>query len=97
MRDAAQSAGILELLGKTDVRLVVNRLRRKTFRAMDLTVDDVMDNVGLPLLGVVPEDENVVLAAAFGQPLLGYCHKGASAACHRIARRLQGLRVKVRL
>ena len=97
MRDATQSAGILELLGKTDVRLVVNRLRKKTFRAMDLTVDDVMDNVGLPLLGVVPEDEHVVLAAAFGQPLLGYCRKGASAACHRIARRLQGLRVKVRL
>ena len=32
---------------------------------MDVTVDDVMDKAGLPLLGIVPEDANVTLAAAF--------------------------------
>lgn len=97
IRDAAQSAGVLELMGKADVRLIVNRLHKKTFSAMQLTVDDIMDAAGLPLLGVVPEDENVVLAAAFGQPLLGYASKGAAAACRRIAQRIQGRRVPVRL
>ena len=50
-----------------------------------------MDRAGLPLLGVVPEDQNVVLAAAFRQPLLGYTRKGAAKACRRIAKRIQGI------
>lgn len=96
IRDASRSAEELELLGKP-ARLIVNRLNKKMFKTVNLTVDDIMDTAGLPLLGIVPEDENVVLAAAFGQPLLGYADKGAAAACRRIARRLQGKRIKVRI
>ena len=96
IRDAGRSAEELERMGKS-ARLVVNRLRRKMFKTVNLTVDDIMDGAGLPLLGVVPEDENVVFAAAFGQPLLGYTEKGAASACRRIARRLQGKRVKIRV
>ncbi|MBQ8797635.1 MAG: AAA family ATPase [Oscillospiraceae bacterium] len=95
IRDAARAADVLELMGKKNVRLVVNRINKKMFEAMDLTVDDVMDQAGLPLLGVVPEDQKVVLAAAFRQPLLGYTRKGAAMACRRIAKRLQGLRVPI--
>ena len=54
-----------------------------------------LTGVGLPLLGIVPEDQNVVLAAAFRQPLLGYTGKGAAAACRRIAKRITGLTVPV--
>ena len=54
-----------------------------------------MDQSGVPLLGIVPEDRNVVLSAAFRQPLLGYTRKGAAAACRRIAKRLQGYTVPV--
>ncbi len=95
IRDARQAADRLELMGKTNVRLVVNRISKKMAAAMSLTVDDVMDEAGLPLLGIVPEDPNVVLAAAFCQPLLGYTTKGAAAACKRIAKRLRGLRVPI--
>ena len=82
-------------MGKRNIRLVVNRISKKMFNAMNLTVDDVMDQAGLPLLGVVPEDSNVVLAAAFRQPLLGYTRRGAAAACRRIAKRLQGISVPI--
>lgn len=95
VRDASRAAEVLELMGKHNVRLVVNRISKKMATAMNLTVDDVMDRAGLPLLGIVPEDENVVLAAAFKQPLLGYTRKGAAAACRRIAKRIQGLSVPV--
>lgn len=95
VRDARQAADRLELMGKTNVRLVVNRISKKMAAAMELTVDDVMDEAGLPLLGIIPEDQNVVLAAAFRQPLLGYTTKGAAAACKRIAKRLQGMRVPI--
>ena len=95
IRDAAQAGDMLELMGKRNVRLVVNRISKKMAAAMNLTVDDIMDQAGLPLLGLVPEDKNVVLAAAFRQPLLGYTKKGAAAACRRIAKRIQGRTVPV--
>ena len=95
IRDAARAGDVLELMGKNNVRLIVNRINTKMFEVMNLTVDDVMDQAGLPLLGVVPEDSKVVLAAAFRQPLLGYSKKGAASACKRIAKRLQGLRVPI--
>ena len=56
-------------------------------------VDDVMDRVGLPLLGLVPEDASVVLAAANGMLLIDYGRQGASQACRNLAARLQGRRV----
>lgn len=95
IRDARQASDTLELMGKRNVRLIVNRISKKMASAMNLTVDDIMDQAGLPLLGLVPEDRNVVLAAAFRQPLLGYTNKGASAACRRIAKRIRGLTVPV--
>ena len=95
IRDARQAADKLELLGKQNVRLIVNRLNPKTFAVMKLTVDDVMDEAGLPLLGIIPEDQNVVLSAAFRKPLLSYTKKGAAAACKRIAKRLQGINTPV--
>jgi septum site-determining protein MinD len=85
---------LLELAGKQNIRLIVNRVRPKMIASMELTVDDVMDDAGLPLLGVVPEDENVTLAAAFGKPLLHYSRRGGAAqACRRIAKRIQGMHV----
>lgn len=90
VRDASRVGQQLERLGKTDVRLIVNRVNKKLYETMGVTVDDVMDQAGLPLLGIVPEDTNVSLAAVFETPLLSYTKKGAAAACRRIAKRLQG-------
>lgn len=97
VRDAGRAGQLLELMGKSSVKLIVNRIAPKMVAAMDLTVDDVMDQAGLPLLGIVPDDPNVTLAAAFGKPLLKHTKKGAAAACKRIAKRLQGMHVPVKL
>ena len=90
VRDATRAGEVLELMGKTNIRLIVNRINKKIAAAMQLTVDDIMDQSGLPLLGVVPEDLNMTLAAVYAKPLLEQTHKGAAAACCRIARRIQG-------
>ena len=90
IRDAARTGQILEQMGKTNVRLIVNRITKKIASAWNLTVDDIMDQAGLPLLGVVPEDPNVTMAAVYNEPLLAHTYKGAAAACCRIARRIQG-------
>ena len=97
IRDAARTGQKLDLMKKNGVRIVVNRVRKKMLEVTRRTIDDVMDESGLPLLGVVPEDENVTLAAAFETPLLQYTKKGAAAACVRIAKRIEGLSVPIDL
>ena len=98
VRDAARVGELLELMGKTNVRLVVNRVSSRMVSAMATTIDDVMDNAGLPLLGIIPEDRNVTLAATFNRPLLIYSRRcGASDACTRISKRLQGIPVPIAL
>ena len=97
VRDAARAGVLLEQMGKKNVRLIVNRISKKLASALGLTVDDIMDETGLPLMGLVPEDPNVTLAAAFRQPLLGFTRGGAAAACRRIAKRLRGQNVPVRI
>ena len=98
IRDAGRTGEVLELMGKENVRLIVNRINKKIASAMDLTVDDVMDDAGLPLLGVIPEDMNVTLAATFGSPLLKFRPRGTAAkACKRIANRIQGIPDPIKL
>lgn len=91
VRDAARVGDLLELMGKTDVRLVVNRVNKSMLSILKLTVDDVMDRAGLPLIGVVLEDSDVPLAAACNLPLLRYSKRAVAATAYRrIAKRIQG-------
>ena len=85
----------LELLGVRNVRLVVNRIYSDMLKALKMNIDDIMDAVGLPLLGVVPSDPDVGFAAAKGKAMLSYSRFGATAAYKRIAKRIQGLSVPV--
>lgn len=93
VRCADRCAQELEKMGAKNCRLVVNRLYNDLLKAMDKNIDDIMDEVGLPLLGIVPTDPNVSLAAANGKALIKYSHFGAAAAVKRIAKRIQGLNV----
>ena len=98
VRDAARVGDLLELMGKKDVRLIVNRVERDLLSAVRMTIDDVMDNAGLPLTGIVLEDPNVTLAATFGQPLLKYAKRCPAAKAYRkIAKRIQGFHEPITL
>ena len=91
VRDAARVGELLELAGKTNAKLIVNRVDKDLLSTVCLTIDDVMDTAGLPLLGIVLEDCHVTLAAAFGLPLLKYASRcEATRDFRRIAARLQG-------
>lgn len=93
LRDAGRAAQLLRQLGLEKLHLVVNRVSRRLYRRIGATVDDVMDQVGLPLLGLVPEDANVVLAAVTGAPLVRYTTRGAAEAMRNMAYRLMEERV----
>jgi len=91
LRDAQRV--VLQLDTMEHVRLVVNRVKGRLLRRMGATIDDAMDFAGLPLLGLVPEDPQVLLAAGAGRPLLQISQRGAAQAFSNIARRLTGEQV----
>lgn len=90
VRGAVRAAEELEKSEMRQVRLVVNRVDSRRFGKMKLTVDDIMDETGVGLLGLVPEDDSVFTAVCAGKNLMSVTKKGAAAACRRIANRLQG-------
>ncbi len=77
------------------IHLVMNRVRPRLLRKLHTTIDDAMDAAGLPLLGVVPEDPQVLIAANSGLPLIMVSHRGAATAYLNIARRLTGQKVSI--
>lgn len=93
LRDAQRTVAELEHLGT--VHLVMNRIQTRLLRKLRATIDDAMDAAGLPLIGVVPEDPQVILCANLGLPLTTRGPKGAALACRNIARRLEGGRVPI--
>ena len=98
VRDASRVGDLLELMGKKNIRLIVNRVDKNMLGTVCLTIDDVMDAAGLPLAGIVPEDPHVTLAASFGQSLLRYSPNcKAAKASRRIARRIQGFHEPIAL
>lgn len=88
LRDASHVTDLLQLQGLEQIRLVVNRVSGRLFGKLGATIDDLMDTVGLQLLGIVPEDVQVTLAAAQNKALVLQSQKGAAVACLHIARRL---------
>ncbi len=92
LRDAQRTVGELTRTMR-HIHLVVNRIQPKLLRQLHTTIDDAMDTAGLPLLGIVPEDPQVMLAANRGEPLILMARWGAARAYLNIARRLEGERV----
>ena len=90
LRDGARTAEAMDAISHAEAKIVVNRIRRNFFKKFRFTVDDCMDTVGLPLLGIVPEDEAVPFSAAAGKPLTRSGKKSAYEASRHIALRLLG-------
>ena len=91
VRDASRVGDLLELAGKNDVRLIVNRVDKTMLSILHQTIDDVMDAAGLPLLGIVLEDPDIPMAAANGMSLALYNKRSTAAkSFQRIAKRIQG-------
>ena len=92
VRDAARVGELLELQGERDVRMIVNRVNKAMMSLLRLTIDDVMDRSGLPLIGIVLEDDDIPLAAACNLPLVRFNKRAASITAYKkIAKRIQGL------
>ena len=71
IRDADRVAGLLEANGVYDIKLIVNRVRSDMIERNDMmSVKDVQEILGIPLLGAIPEDTNVIVSTNRGEPLV---------------------------
>ena len=93
LRDAQHTVMELNRFPRGSLHLVVNRVRKKMLKSMHATIDDAIDAAGLPLLGVVPEDDLLILALSRGVPLLLHSSSLAGQAYKNIAARITGKRV----
>ena len=93
-RDADRIIGLLEAAGIKNPRIVVNRLRIDMVKEKNmLSVEDILDILAVKLLGVVPDDENVVISTNKGEPLVYKGDSLAAKAFKNIASRIEGVEV----
>ena len=91
VRDADRVIGILEAEGKGPGSLILNRLNPSMVKKNDmLSADDVLDLLAIDLVGVVPEDEGVIVGSNRGAPVSADPKSKAGQAFRNIARRLNG-------
>ncbi|MBC7076369.1 MAG: septum site-determining protein MinD [Syntrophomonadaceae bacterium] len=96
VRDADRIIGLLEAAGLNGPQLLVNRLRGKMVKKGDMmNIEDIVDILSIDLLGVVPEDESIVVSTNRGEPVVIETTSRAGAAYRRIARRITGEEVPI--
>lgn len=71
IRDADRIIGLLEKNQIRNIDLIINRIRMEMVKRGDMmSVDDVTEILAVNLLGVLPDDEQVVVATNQGEPVL---------------------------
>jgi len=97
VRDADRVIGLLENMGKKDYFLVVNRIRWEAVKKGEmLSVEDLVDILKAPLLGVVPEEQKLVDFTNKGDPIVLEESYDASKAIMDMARRITGESVPIK-
>jgi len=91
VRDADRIIGKLETKGLEDHQLIINRINYEmTKRGEMLDIDDMTDILAIKLLGIVPDDEKIVVSTNRGEPAVTDETSKAGQAYKNIARRLLG-------
>jgi|694.fasta_scaffold05358_15 septum site-determining protein MinD len=95
IRDADRVVGLLSSKG-IEARLIINRIDFDMVRRGDmLSVRDVQDILGVEILGVIERDEQIIVAANTGEPVVYNPKSKAGQAFTRIAGRVCGEQIPV--
>lgn len=91
VRDADRIIGLLEAKGLHNPKLVVNRVRQEMVKKGDMmNIDDMIDILAIELLGVVPDDEAIVISTNRGEPVVGEEKTLSGQAYRNITKRILG-------
>lgn len=91
VRDADRIIGLVEAADKPEPRLILNRLRSDMVRRGDMMdVADVLEVLGIDLLGIIPEDEMIIITTNKGEPAVYEKRSRAGRAYLNAAQRILG-------
>ncbi len=96
LRDADRVAGLLEIAGVKDMRLIINRVRPEMIgKGIMLNINDVIEALGVRLSGVLFEDEGVIEAAICGSPIVLDVKSRTGVEFLSIAKRITGHNIPI--
>jgi septum site-determining protein MinD len=91
VRDADRIIGLLEASDKQKPYLIINRIRPSMVKRGDMMdIDDMIEILAVELIGVVPEDEAIVVSTNRGEPAVMNQNSRAGEAYRQITQRLRG-------
>ena len=96
IRDADKVVGILEARNMEEIKLVINRVKPKMIKSETMiSIEDVQGILGIPIIGIIPDSDQVIIASNRGEPLvLDRSDSLPKRAFEDIARRLIGEEVE---
>lgn len=96
VRDADRAVDSLEKAGIENIHLIINCVRPELIqKGIMLNLDEIVDTLGVRLLGVIPEDMRLLELAAESKTVIGDEKSAAAAAYNNIVRRMKGEAVPV--
>ena len=91
VRDADRIIGLLEASEIRNPLLILNRIRPDMVRRGDMmALEDVTEILAIDVLGVVPDDESIVVSTNRGEPCVTDMDSRAGQAFRNITRRILG-------
>ena len=91
VRDADRIIGLLEANEVRNPQLIVNRVRQDMVKRGDMmSIDDIIDILAIGLVGVVPDDENIIISTNRGEPAVNDNKSLAGQAYRNITKRIVG-------
>ncbi|MCF6465373.1 septum site-determining protein MinD [Clostridium sp. Cult2] len=96
VRDADRVIGLLEAQGLNNPKLIINRIRHDMVKRGDMmNVDDIIDILAVDLLGVIPDDEAIVISTNKGEPVVTEDEPLSAKAFKNICDRIIGKEVEL--
>lgn len=91
VRDADRIIGLLEANGLENPKLIVNRIKQDMVNRGDMmNIDDMIEILAIDLIGVVPDDEFIVISSNKGEPAVMDANSMAGKAYRNIVKRIMG-------
>lgn len=96
VRDADRIIGLLEAHDIKEPKLIINRIRPQMVKKGDMmTIDDILDILAIGLIGVVPDDENIIISTNRGEPAVASDRSRAGQAYRNITSRILGENIAI--
>jgi len=91
VRDADRIIGLLEAYELHNPKLIINRIRFDMVKRGDMMdIDDILEILSISLLGIIPDDEKIIISTNKGEPIVTDEKSRAGQEYRNIARRILG-------